>query len=411
MVATKTIPLIRLTTSILNIWLCIRWDCNLLFKDNQDHIINFVKEMTSSSSRRLLISIKERASDDVHLQTCCSSNEKRKCLEFDDDLKYIIDDFPETTHNNEYWTNTDTNKTHDTPDQELANIDLEQSLLNSFYSTKLGIKKLAPSNSDFAYDCLYDKTLANDKHFSDNDNTILENLFDSLINKETTNVMINNEYDRQDLKVNKIISKGFSESFGENKAIEETSFPTTHVCLPSLEVVINNQHTAEKISEQQTVQEDEERKCINRQECASTNHYDYSKMNDEEVLALTTLPKRQTNISFPKTLHMILERSELDGYSSIICWASHGRAFKILDNNLFLAEVMPKYFYQTKMSSFIRQLSTYGFHKIVGKQNKDVNCFWHNLLLRGRPRLCVGIFRKPKRLLIDHNVICAKVFH
>jgi len=89
---------------------------------------------------------------------------------------------------------------------------------------------------------------------------------------------------------------------------------------------------------------------------------DFLSLSDEEVLGkLSTKNNRNRLIeTFPVKLHCILERSVEDGYSPIISWLRHGRGFKIHDNNLFLRTVMPRFFYQTKMSSFIRQLSSYG---------------------------------------------------
>jgi len=153
---------------------------------------------------------------------------------------------------------------------------------------------------------------------------------------------------------------------------------------------------------QDTEQKHQQIESMNRKEYTlSERYFDYSKWTDEEVLTLVNFTKVKSKRCFPEMLHMILERSELDGYSSIIRWASHGRAFKILNRKLFLTKVMPHFFFGTRWPSFVRQLGTYGFHKIVSKENEDANCFWHNLCLRGRPRLSLGISRKRTRLLID----------
>ena len=52
------------------------------------------------------------------------------------------------------------------------------------------------------------------------------------------------------------------------------------------------------------------------------------------------------------------------------------------------------------MSSFIRQLRAYGFHKIIGNGNKDKGSFYHHLFLRGRPGLCSSIYRQKKCTLL-----------
>lgn len=136
-------------------------------------------------------------------------------------------------------------------------------------------------------------------------------------------------------------------------------------------------------------------------------HYrDFSKTTEEEMSSVFgkenggKFNKHRLKESFPVKLYLILERSEIDGYSSIINWTSHGRSFKIYSQNLFLKKIMPRFFFQTQMSSFVRQLSTYGFHKIVNENNKDMNCYYHELFLRGRGELCPWITRQKVRSLI-----------
>jgi len=133
------------------------------------------------------------------------------------------------------------------------------------------------------------------------------------------------------------------------------------------------------------------------------SYRDYAHLSDEEALETFSTKSSRNRVvdSFPVKLHSIIERSDEDGYSSIIEWLWHGRAFKIHNQSIFLAKVMPMFFYQTKMSSFIRQLSTYGFHKIIGEENADKDCFYHELFLRGRPTLAGMINRQKKRCLID----------
>ena len=73
--------------------------------------------------------------------------------------------------------------------------------------------------------------------------------------------------------------------------------------------------------------------------------------------------------------------------------APHGRAFKIHNEVLFVREVLSVYVFQSKMSSFIRQLRMYGFHKIRSKLNVDKGSYYNELFLRGRPGLACGIVR------------------
>ena len=73
--------------------------------------------------------------------------------------------------------------------------------------------------------------------------------------------------------------------------------------------------------------------------------------------------------------------------------APHGRAFKIHNEVLFVGTVLPVYFFQSKMSSFTRQLRMYGFHKIRSKLNVDKGSYYNELFLRGRPGLACSIVR------------------
>ena len=63
------------------------------------------------------------------------------------------------------------------------------------------------------------------------------------------------------------------------------------------------------------------------------------------------------SISFPMKLHAVLEQMDTDGYSSILSWQPHGRAFKINKPKEFTEYVMPHYFRQSKLTSFQRQLN------------------------------------------------------
>merc|ERR1719410_1789097 len=114
---------------------------------------------------------------------------------------------------------------------------------------------------------------------------------------------------------------------------------------------------------------------------------DFSRVSDDTVLSLTknstkTGRSRQQD-SFPVKLHAIIERAEIDAYTSIISWLPHGRAFKIHSQEQFMNIIARKYFYFTLMKSFQRQINIYGFRKIWKGADKGAYC--HELFLRGRP--------------------------
>ena len=64
--------------------------------------------------------------------------------------------------------------------------------------------------------------------------------------------------------------------------------------------------------------------------------------------------------NFPARLHAMLSDER---YSHIISWMPHGRAWKVTNKELFVEEVIPKFFGQTKYASFTRQLSGWGFKR------------------------------------------------
>lgn len=94
---------------------------------------------------------------------------------------------------------------------------------------------------------------------------------------------------------------------------------------------------------------------------------------------------------FPEKLHRCLDSCERDGLSDVFSFFSHGRAFAIHKPRRFVVEIMPRFFRQTKLTSFQRQLNLYGF-KRVG-QGPDNGGYYHELFLKGRPGLCVNMKR------------------
>jgi len=94
---------------------------------------------------------------------------------------------------------------------------------------------------------------------------------------------------------------------------------------------------------------------------------------------------------YPEKLHRMLLEIENDGNGHIISFFPHGRAFGIHDTDKFEEEIMPKYFKQSRLSSFQRQLNLYGFTRIVS--GPDNGGYYHELFLKGRPALCTHMRR------------------
>jgi len=76
----------------------------------------------------------------------------------------------------------------------------------------------------------------------------------------------------------------------------------------------------------------------------------------------------------------------------VIDWAPHGRCFIIKKPKVFAATIMPLHFKHTKITSFQRQLNLYGFKRIT--KGKDRGAYYHELFLRGRPKLSTKMRRQ-----------------
>jgi hypothetical protein len=96
--------------------------------------------------------------------------------------------------------------------------------------------------------------------------------------------------------------------------------------------------------------------------------------------------------TFPVLLHRLMEDAEPKGFSNIVNWQNHGRAFLIHDSSAFVELVLPSYFKHSKLSSFQRQLSLYGFARLTG-DGDDRGAYYHECFLRHRPFLCTKIQR------------------
>lgn len=95
---------------------------------------------------------------------------------------------------------------------------------------------------------------------------------------------------------------------------------------------------------------------------------------------------------FPKRLHAMLSRADDDGFCHIVSWRPHGKSFTVYDREKFVRDVMPRYFQQTKFTSFQRQLNLYGFRRI-NETGPDYNGYYHESFVREYPELVDSIAR------------------
>lgn len=134
------------------------------------------------------------------------------------------------------------------------------------------------------------------------------------------------------------------------------------------------------------------------QERQFVKHDYHDHANDDPGTYKSTYPLEEAKSScfsspepFPFKLHTLLDQIESDGHADVVSWQPHGRAFVIHQKQAFVECIMPKYFKQTKLTSFQRQLNLYGFTRI--SRGTDGGGYYHELFLRGMAHLCHNMVR------------------
>lgn len=78
-------------------------------------------------------------------------------------------------------------------------------------------------------------------------------------------------------------------------------------------------------------------------------------------------------------------------FEDVVGFCPHGRSFIIRKPDRFVRDILPNYFRQSHISSFLRQLNLYGFTRI--SSGTDEGSYYHELFLKGRPALCAYMRR------------------
>lgn len=121
-------------------------------------------------------------------------------------------------------------------------------------------------------------------------------------------------------------------------------------------------------------------------------YFDASSLKDPDPVGVSSRRTRGgVTEPFPEKLHRMIREVEEDGQDDVIAFLSHGRAFAIHQPDKFIKEVMPKYFKQSRLSSFQRQLNLYGFTRVT--VGPDAGAYYHELFLKGRPALATHMRR------------------
>lgn len=89
-------------------------------------------------------------------------------------------------------------------------------------------------------------------------------------------------------------------------------------------------------------------------------------------------------LTFPQRLMELLDD---EGNDDIIGWLPHGRGFLIYQKRRFAAELMGKYFKQSKFTSFTRKLNRWGFTRI--SRGPETGAYYHPYFRKGNARLCL----------------------
>eukprot|EP00984_Skeletonema_dohrnii_P012774 scaffold5212_cov78-Skeletonema_dohrnii-CCMP3373.AAC.2 len=86
-------------------------------------------------------------------------------------------------------------------------------------------------------------------------------------------------------------------------------------------------------------------------------------ISSSKAASSSTSPRRSKS-DFPIKLYAMLELADtIPEFAQAVTWLPHGRAFRILDKDTFMKEVVPVFFNQTKIRSFNRQLHLWGFRR------------------------------------------------
>ena len=101
--------------------------------------------------------------------------------------------------------------------------------------------------------------------------------------------------------------------------------------------------------------------------------------------------QRNAKLPFPCKVYEMLENVQKEGLCHIVSWLPHGKSFRVHVEEEFVTKIMPKYFNQSKFTSFTRQLYIYGFQKMP--DGPDKGSFIHPKFIKDDKSLCMSMKR------------------
>eukprot|EP00984_Skeletonema_dohrnii_P017682 scaffold8114_cov114-Skeletonema_dohrnii-CCMP3373.AAC.1 len=120
---------------------------------------------------------------------------------------------------------------------------------------------------------------------------------------------------------------------------------------------------------------------------------DESRDNEPENLATATAALKNQDKSFPQVLHEMLVIPECQ---SIFHWLPDGLSFIMADKERFSSVILPKYFSEALLNSFIRKLNRWGFRRVKSRRKGEESSFAHSNFVRDKPWLCLTMKCKSK---------------
>lgn len=114
----------------------------------------------------------------------------------------------------------------------------------------------------------------------------------------------------------------------------------------------------------------------------------------EQVKAVKCEQEDISKLEVPLFLKKLWKILYDDDAYNIIEWNAVGDGFIIYDQIQFMMQLLPKYFKHNNMSSFVRQLNMYGFHKRQHSEKDGEMEFFHDYFLKDVPELLKFISRK-----------------